>query len=153
MARHDIACVMHTHTADGVTVACQQGGLLPLTQYSMRFYGRIAYHDYEGVYFTDGERRRLQASLGDKNVMLLRNHGLLVAGPSIPEAFDLMYYLERACQIQVKLQSTGARIVEPGEDVAKQVGEMFVRPDREAAEKAWTAMLRMLDGTDPSFRN
>jgi ribulose-5-phosphate 4-epimerase/fuculose-1-phosphate aldolase len=153
MVRHDIACVMHTHTADGVTVSCQRGGLLPLTQYSMRFYGRIAYHDYEGVYFTDGERKRLQASLGDKEVMLLRNHGLLVAGKSIPEAFDLIYYLERACQIQVRMQSTGVPLVQPGENVAKQVSQMFVRPDREAAQKAWIAMLRMLDSTDPSFRS
>lgn len=152
-ARADIACVMHTHTADGVSVACQEGGLLPLNQYSMRFYNRVAYHDYEGIYFSDGERRRLQASLGDKNVMLLRNHGLLVAAASIPEAFDLMYYLERACQIQVRLQSTGAAIVHCAPEVAEQVGRMFVRPDRTAAEKAWAASLRMLDRIDPSFRN
>jgi ribulose-5-phosphate 4-epimerase/fuculose-1-phosphate aldolase len=86
-------------------------------------------------------------------VMLLRNHGLLVAGKSIPEAFDLIYYLERACQIQVRMQSTGVPLVQPGENVAKQVSQMFVRPDREAAQKAWIAMLRMLDSTDPSFRS
>ena len=153
MVRHDIACVMHSHTADGIAVACQKDGLLPLTQHSMRFHNRIAVHEYEGVYFTDGERARLQASLGAKQVMLLRNHGLLVAGRSIREAFDLMYYLERACQIQVKLQCSGAEIVTVAPAVAEQVAQVFESPGRKATERDWPALLRLLDRTDPSFRN
>ena len=152
MARHDIACVMHSHTPDGIAVACQKDGLLPLTQHSMRFHNRMAYHDYEGVHFTDAERVSLQASLGEKKVMLLRNHGLLVAGASIPEAFDLMYYLERACQIQTRLQSCGAAIVHPRTDVVEQVGRSFERPTRQSQQKGWTALARMLDRVDPSYR-
>lgn len=152
MARPDIACVMHSHTPDGIAVACQVDGLLPLSQHSMRFHGRMAFHDYHGVHFTDGERESLQASLGDKKTMLLRNHGLLVAGSSIPEAFDLMYYLERACQIQTRLQSCGAPVVRPPPDVAEQVGRSFERPTRQSQQKGWTALRRMLDRMDPSYR-
>lgn len=152
MARHDIECVMHSHTPDGIAVACQVEGLLPLTQHSMRFTGRVASHDYEGVAFTDAERVRLQASLGPHKVMLLRNHGLLVAGSSIPEAFDLMYYLERACQIQMRLQAAGREYHVPRHEVAEQVARAFESPNRQGGGKGWSALLRMLDRTDPTFR-
>ncbi len=152
-ARRDVGCVMHTHTADGITVSCQQEGLLPLNQHSMRFTDRIAYHDYMGVHFTDDERQSLQRSIGDKQVMVLRNHGLLVAGPSVPQSFDLMYYLERACQLQVRLQSTGAPIIRPSRDVALQVAKSFERPSRQSVTKAWTALIRMLEREDPSYRS
>ncbi len=151
-ARPDVVCVMHSHTPDGIAVACQADGLLPLTQHAMRFHGRMAYHDYQGVHFTDDERRSLQRSLGDKKAMLLRNHGLLVAGTSIPEAFDLMYYLERACQIQTRLQACGAAVVRPREGVAEQVGRSFERPTRLSQQKGWTALRRMLDRMDPAYR-
>ncbi len=151
MARPDIGCVMHSHTPDGIAVSCQRKGLLPLTQHSMRFIDRIAYHEYSGVNFTDAERTSLQASLGDRKVMMLRNHGLLVAGTSIPDAFDLMYYLERACQIQIRLQCAGADIVHPPHEVAQQVGRSFERPTRQSQGKAWAALRRMLDRTDPSY--
>lgn len=151
LARSDIACVMHSHTPDGIAVSCQRPGLLPLTQHSMRFIDRIAYHDYKGVHFTDEERISLQASLGDKKVMMLRNHGLLVAGSSIPDAFDLMYYLERACQIQIRLQCAGADLVHPPREVAEQVGRSFERPTRQSQGKGWAALRRMLDRKDPSY--
>ncbi len=152
-ARPDVGCVMHTHTADGITVSCQEEGLLPLNQHSMRFTDRIAYHDYMGVHFTDEERHSLQRSLGDKQVMLLRNHGLLVAGPSVPHSFDLMYYLERACQLQVRIQSSGAAIIRPSREVALQVAKSFERPSRQSVTKAWTALIRMLEREDPSYRS
>ncbi len=152
MARPDVVCVMHTHTADGIAVACQEEGLLPLTQHAMRFYQRMAVHDYQGVNFTDAERTALQRSLGDRKAMLLRNHGLLVAGPSIPEAFDIMYYLERACQLQTRMQACGARIVHPSHEVAEQVARSFERPTRKSQAKGWSALLRMLDQQDPSYR-
>jgi len=152
LAREDIACVMHSHTPDGIAVACQKDGLLPLTQHSMRFYKQIAYHDYEGVYFTDGERKRLQASLGTHKAALLRNHGLLVAGSSVPEAFDIMYYLERACQIQTRLQCTGAPLVVPPVEVAEQVAGSFKRPGRKSVQQGWGALLRLLERSDPSYR-
>jgi len=153
MARPDVACVMHTHTAATLAVATMQRGLLPLTQQAMRFTDRIAYHDYEGIYFTDDERRRLQASLGDRQVMLLRNHGTLVCGRTISEAFDVMYYLERACQAQVSLLSLGEPLVAVPPAVATQVAEVFEAPSRAAPAKIWPAMLRMLDRIDPSYRS
>jgi len=153
MARPDIACVMHSHTAAGIAVATMKRGLLPLTQHAMRFTNRIATHDYEGVYFTDGERQRLQQSLGDRFVMLLRNHGLLVCGRSVVEAFDIMYYLERACQIQMALLSSGEELVEPPSAVGEQVAGVFEAPNRKANSRIWPALLRMLDHSDPSYRN
>ena len=153
MARPDVACVMHAHTAAGIAVSVMRRGLLPLTQHAMRFTDRIAYHDYEGVWFTDDERQRLIASLGDKQVMVLRNHGLLVCGRSMVEAFDLMYYLERACQAQVTLLSTGEALIEPAPGVAEQVAKVFEAPDRKANTRIWPALLRMLDRLDPTYRH
>lgn len=154
MARPDITCVMHSHTAAGIAVSCMKQGLLPLTQHAMRFHGRVAHHDYDGVYFTDEERRRLQASLGtERKVMLLRNHGLLACGRTIPEAWDIMYYLERACQAQVSLLSTGAELIHPPDPVAEQVARAFEAPDRKANARIWPSLLRMLDRTSPGYRD
>lgn len=151
MARPDVACVMHSHTRDGIAVCAQADGLLPISQHAMRFTGNIAYHDYHGVYFTDEERRSLQASLGDKQAMILRNHGLLVAGRSIVEAFDLMYYLERACQAQVAAQSCGAALIVPERAVAEQVASVFAAPDRPANGRIWPALRRLLDRVSPGY--
>ena len=153
VARPDVFCVMHTHTPATVAVSCLQGGLMPLTQQAMRFTGRVATHSYDGVYFTDDERRRLIASLGNKLVMLLHNHGSLVCGRSIVEAFDIMYYLERACQAQVALLSMGQPLVEPSAGAGEQVAAVFEAPDRKANTRIWPALLRMLDRIDPGYKN
>ena len=152
-ARSDVACVMHTHTAATMAIACMKRGLLPLTQHAMRFNQRLAFHDYAGVYFTDEERRRLIDSLGDRQVMVLRNHGSLVCGRTIVEAFDLMYYFERACQAQVTLLSCGEDLVFPDDGVPEQVAQVFEAPDRKANARIWPALLRMLDLTDTSYRH
>lgn len=152
MARHDLQCVMHTHTAATIAVGVMERGLLPLTQHAMRFTDRIAYHSYEGIYFTDEERKRVQGALATKKVALLRNHGTLVCGRDIPEAFDLMYHLERACQAQVSLLSTGEKLVYPQDGVAQQVASVYEAPSRKGGAKIWPAMLRMLDRIDPSYR-
>ncbi len=151
IARPDVACVMHTHTDATVAVSVMKRGLLPLTQQAMRFTDRIAYHDYEGVYFTDDERRRLQASLGERMVMILRNHGTLVCGRTISEAFDIMYYLERACQAQVALLSLGEELVEPPAGIGEQVARVFESPNRAAPAKIWPALLRLLDRVSPGY--
>lgn len=151
--REDVTCVVHTHTRAGIAVAAQEDGLLPLSQHAARFHGRVAYHDYEGVALDLDERSRLQASLGDKQVMILRNHGLLVAGRSIPDAFDLIYYLERACQAQVAIQSCGAKLRLIPPDVAEHVGQQFDRPIRRSLELAWDAAVRMIDRDDRSWRD
>ena len=153
MARPDVFCVMHTHTPATVAVSALQRGLLPLTQQSMRFTDRIAYHAYEGVFFSNQERNRLVQSLGDKLVMILRNHGSLVCGRTIVEAFDIMYYFERACQAQVAMLSMGEPLVIPSDGIAEQVAKVFEAPDRKANTRIWPALMRMLDRIDPGYKD
>ena len=152
-ARPDVACVIHTHTIAGMAVSAMRCGLLPLVQTSMRF-ARIAYHDYEGVVLDLGERERLVRDLGDHDGMVLRNHGLLVVGASIPEAFNNAYRLERACQVQVAAMAGGAELVLPPDDVVAQTYQRY-RPGvrRRFGLLEWPALLRRLDRLDPSFRD
>ncbi len=151
-ARHDVGCVMHTHTTAGLAVAAQRRGLLPLTQHAMRFTDAIGYHDYEGIALEMDEQARLVRDLGTHDAMILRNHGLLVCGATVHDAFDLMMHLERACQAQVAAQAGGAELVEPAHEVARKVAAQFSRPGRKAPANAWAALLRMLDRKDPSYR-
>lgn len=98
MARKDVGCAIHLHTTAGMAVSAQAEGLLPLTQHSLRWYNRIAYHDYEGIALNHDERERLTRDLGNHHSMILRNHGLLTVGQDVPEAAVLMYYLEQSCR-------------------------------------------------------
>lgn len=149
MARADVSCVIHTHTADGIGVACQQEGLLPISQHALRFYGQLSYHDYEGVALDLGERERLVKDLGSNNAMILRNHGLLALGRTIAEAFTNIYYLERACQIQVRAQAGGTRLNAVPEDVRIRTNQQFNTPGAlEYCEKVWTAAQRMVSGSN-----
>jgi ribulose-5-phosphate 4-epimerase/fuculose-1-phosphate aldolase len=152
-ARHDVGCVMHTHTTAGLAVAAQLHGLLPLTQHAMRFTGCLAYHDYEGIALDADEQERLVNDLGTNNAMILRNHGLLVCGPTVHDAFDLMIHLERACQAQVAALAGGQELVMPPTAVAEKVARQFARPGRTAPVNAWAALLRMLDRRDPGYRD
>src|SRR5258708_29060039 len=104
-ARHDVECVLHTHTLNGVAVSAQKNGVLPLSQQSIFVLQNLAYHDYEGVALRDDEKPRLVADMGKKNYLMLRNHGLLTAGRSVAEAFQLMYTFEATCAIQVRAQA------------------------------------------------
>jgi len=153
-ARKDVNCVLHTHTRAGVAVSCLEEGLLPLNQFSLFFYGRVAYHDYEGIALDIEERERLVANLGDKSAMILRSHGLLTTGRDVPEAFQLMYYLEQSCRVQLDAMSSGGRMVRPPQAVcdrtAAQVAKM--RTERPMTRE-WPALLRLLDAKDPSYRN
>ncbi|WP_448118795.1 class II aldolase/adducin family protein [Pseudomonas serbica] len=152
-AREDVGCVIHTHTRAGVALSALECGLLPLTQTSMRF-GNVTYHDYEGVAVDLDERERLVADLGDSNVMILRNHGLLTAGPTVPEAFNTMYWLEMACRIQLDALACNTKLILPEDAVAKKTAHLFephVR--RPYGIMEWPAMLRLLDRRDPSFRD
>ena len=152
-ARHDVGCVMHTHTTAGLAVAAQQHGLLPLTQHAMRFTGALAYHDYEGIALDPDEQQRLVADLGTANAMILRNHGLLACGPTVHDTFDLMIHLQRACEAQVAALAAGAPLAIPSPAVAAKVAAQFARPGRTAPRNAWLALLRMLDRVDPSYRD
>lgn len=151
-ARHDVGCVMHTHTTAGLAVAAQKDGLLPLTQHAMRFTGCLAYHDYEGIALDVDEQARLIADLGACNAMILRNHGLLACGATVHDAFDLMIHLQRACEAQVAALAGGVALTLPPPGVAAKVAAQFVRPGRTAPRHAWSALLRMLDKVDPSYR-
>jgi ribulose-5-phosphate 4-epimerase/fuculose-1-phosphate aldolase len=144
-ARHDLTCVIHTHTADGMAVACQQEGLLPITQHALRFYNRLGYHDYEGIALDLDERERLVKALGPHRSMILRNHGLLAAGRTIAEAFVNIYFLERACQAQVKATSSGRPLSYPSPAVCERTALQFDRPTSLAyCERSWNAALRLI---------
>jgi ribulose-5-phosphate 4-epimerase/fuculose-1-phosphate aldolase len=157
-ARPDVTCVLHTHTVAGVAVSSQKQGLLPLNQWSAQFTDRLAYHDFEGIALDLDERARLVADLGDKSVLILRNHGMLTCGRSVGEAFKLMYNLERSCRAQLAIQAAGAEISPLSAAVARKTAEQFAtfydrievggQPDSE-----WAAFKRMLERTDPDFPN
>lgn len=146
-ARPDVNCVLHTHTPYSVALSALEGGLLPISQFAMRFSGRIAYHDYGRAATDPTERSRLAEDLGDKWVMLLRNHGILTTGRTVGEAFSSAYYLEKACQVQIYAQSTGLPLVIPSPDTYSSVNVPGAR------ERAWPALLEMLDREDPSYRD
>jgi ribulose-5-phosphate 4-epimerase/fuculose-1-phosphate aldolase len=152
-ARHDVDCVIHTHTLAGMAVSAMKTGLLPLAQSAMRF-GDIAYHDYEGPALNLDERARLVADLGDREAMILRNHGLLTVGPSIPESFNNMFRLERACQLQVTTLSCNTEIRLPPAEVVNETYDGF-KPGvrRRWGLIEWPALLRKLDKIDPSYRD
>jgi ribulose-5-phosphate 4-epimerase/fuculose-1-phosphate aldolase len=151
-ARPDVACVMHTHTQAGIAVSAQDEGLLPISQHAMRFWNAIGYHDYEGLALETDEQARLVRDLGRHKAMILRNHGLLVCGESIAQAFDLMYYLERACRIQVTAMAGGAKLRRPSAEVAEKTARQFSGLPYKAKKTEWKALLRMLDKTDPSYK-
>lgn len=145
-ARHDLACVVHTHTTDGIAVSCQAEGLLPISQHALKFFNRIGYHDYEGVALDLDERARLARSMGPHEVMILRNHGLVAAGSSIPKAFHNIMFLERACSAQIKALSGGRRLSIPSPEVCARASEQG--SDRaevsEIVQLGWDAALRLL---------
>lgn len=151
-ARADIVCVMHTHTAAGIAVAAQEQGLLPISQHAMRFTNSIGYHDYEGLALELDEQARLVDDLGEHKAMILRNHGLLTCGESIPQAFDLMYYLERACQTQINALAGGAKLRMPPAEVADHTARQFRNLPYKQKNTEWKAHLRLLDKMDGSFR-
>lgn len=119
----------------------------------MRFTNNIAYHDYEGLALELDEQARLTRDLGTHKAMILRNHGLLACGESVAEAFDLMYYLERACQSQIGAMAGGAKLRMPPPAVAEKVASQFKKLPYKAKKIEWKALLRMLDKTDPSYKD
>src|SRR5471032_3619205 len=161
-AREDARCVLHTHTRSGCAAAALKCGLLPVNQISMEFYGRVAYHDYEGVALDLSEQQRLVQDLGDKSVLMLRNHGLLTVGETVSQAFLRMYYLEKACEIQIAAQA-GGTLRFPADEVCRRTERQFNEPGKDVAEgelsdpdanrMAWAALLRRLDRVSPGYRD
>ena len=157
-ARHDVQCVMHTHTLNGIAVAAQKRGLLPISQHSIFVLSSLGYHDYEGVALRDDEKPRLVADLGDKRFLMLRNHGLLTVGVSVSAAFEAMYIFETTCTIQVRAQAGGTlasgelieidpRIIAGAEAAARQV------TIGAGSSLTWPGLLRRLDRLDDGWRH
>ncbi len=151
------ACVMHTHTRAGMAVAALEEGLLPISMFATGFHDRLAYHDYEGVSLYEDERERLLASLGEHRAMILRNHGLLTVGRTIPETFLRLYRLERACQVQLDAAAAGTLRRLPDAIAAKSGAEIdtFSALETEDGVGAleFAALMRKLDRLDPSYRD
>ena len=156
MARADAHCVIHTHTLAGMAVAAFDKGLLQLNQISAEFYEDVGYHPYEGVATNLEERSRLQSALGQRAALILRHHGLLSVGSSVADAFYVMYYLNRACEIQLacaQLASLGqAAISEIPQPLSQHVRRQMVEAQPERA-LVWAAWLRQLERTDPDYKN
>ena len=148
-ARHDVTCVMHTHTPYGMVVSALAKGLLPLQQDGYQFHERVAYHEFEGVAVHIDERERLVTDLGDKNSMIMRNHGLLTVGRSVAEAWLRMWQLEQACKVQVLAQSTGQAIRQAPMPAIEKTASLS---DVEPVDLEWAWLLRTIDRKDPSYR-
>jgi ribulose-5-phosphate 4-epimerase/fuculose-1-phosphate aldolase len=152
MARPEVECVMHLHTRDGVAVSTLAEGILPLNQTAMLISKDIASHDYEGVAISLEERERLASDLGAKSLMLLRNHGTLAVGRSIPECFVSMYYLEMTCTVQVRTLSMGRPLHEAGAPVVDTVASFRdLHGAKMANDVYWPALLRKLDRSSPGY--
>ncbi len=153
-SRPEINCVVHVHTSAGMAVTIMKEGLLPLTQGAMRFYNRMAYHDYEGISNDSDEKMRIARDMGATHkTMLMRNHGLLTCGTSPREALSLMKFLIDACEAQVKVLSMGREIIIPPHEVAEAAALQWDKGDPKTGLAVWPAILRMLDREDPSYRN
>ena len=148
----DVNCVMHTHTTAGMAVACLEEGLSPTNFYAAQLYGGVAYHDFEGITVEDAERERLVASIGGKRAVILRNHGLLAWGASLPEAFLTLWTLQRACDVQIAASSAGALNPIRNEVFAQTVRESGPREQR-TCDDVFAAMQRIVDAKDRSYRD
>jgi ribulose-5-phosphate 4-epimerase/fuculose-1-phosphate aldolase len=156
--RADAMCVLHTHSEAATAISALAAGLLPISQFAMRYQGHMGVHDYEGVSLEDDERARLVEDLGAHDVLVLRNHGVLTVGRTIPEAFILMYYFEKAARVQIAAQAaagdgrglylpTAANVAKAADQFAEFAGDIKAPGERE-----WPAFVRLLDRLDPSYR-
>jgi len=152
MARPDMHCVIHTHTAAGIAVSAQEHGLLPISQHALKFYEKLAYHQYEGIALSLDERERLIADLGTHNAMILRNHGLLAGGASVAEAFHEIHFLERACQAQVQALAGGSKLIYPSEEVCRHTAAQFQRDESaQIITLSWDAALTLIEQQRESY--
>lgn len=145
-------CVMHTHTTTGMAVACLEEGLSPHNFYGAMLVGKLAYHEFEGVTVEPSEKERLVRDIGDKPAVILRNHGLLAWGPSVPEAFLMLWTMQRACDVQIAASGAGA--VHP---IRPEVFPQTVREsgpaEKRTCEDTFSALQRQIDAIDPTYRD
>jgi ribulose-5-phosphate 4-epimerase/fuculose-1-phosphate aldolase len=152
-ARHDVGCVLHTHSRAGVAVSAQKCGVLPISQQSTFVLGSLAYHGYEGLAVRDEEKPRLQDDLGNNNFLMLRNHGLLTVGKTVAEAFLNMYFFEAVCRIQIDAQA-GGELIQVNPKILEGVTQaMKVAGAGQGANIAWPALLRKVERADPGYKD
>jgi ribulose-5-phosphate 4-epimerase/fuculose-1-phosphate aldolase len=152
----DRVCVFHAHPINAMAVSCQKDGLLPLSVWAQQFYKRVSYHPYEGPPVRLDERDRLLTNLGKTQVMLMENHGVFVTGRTVAEAFTLMYYLEKSCEVQLKALSSGKELIKVSEEVSEYSARLRYSEEQLTANPGaleWQALVRKLDSEDPSYRN
>jgi ribulose-5-phosphate 4-epimerase/fuculose-1-phosphate aldolase len=153
-AREDARCVLHLHSLNGVAVGAQKGGVLPISQQSIVVLSSLGYHNYEGIALNEAEKPRLVADLGDKNFLMLRNHGLLTVADNIADAFVLMYVFESTCAIQVRAQAGGGELIPIDPRIVEGAQAQVKVVTRNAGGGlAWPGLLRKLDRLDSSFRS
>ncbi len=153
-AREDAQCVLHLHSLNGIAVSAQKKGVLPISQQSTFVLSSLAYHDYEGVALNEDEKPRLVRDLGEKNYLMLRNHGLLTVADNIPDAFLFMYLFEATCTIQVRAQSGGGELISIDPKVIAGASGLAKKVTKSVGGAlAWPGLLRKLDRLDPSYRS
>jgi ribulose-5-phosphate 4-epimerase/fuculose-1-phosphate aldolase len=154
-ARHDAGCVIHVHTPYGVAVSVQKGGLRRYTQFSMIVNNDLAYHDYEGIALNLDERDRIVNDIGDKSLLMLRNHGTLTVGPNCALAFLRMYFLENACKTQIFAQAAGGaeHLHEETQDMANLVASQAAGAFTPGSgdNLVWPGLMRKLKRTNPGY--
>ena len=146
-----IGAVLHTHTRAAIAVSAMACGLLPISQMALHFYQRLGYHAYEGNDFAGDEQDRLIANLADTKAVILRNHGLLVVGETVAEAFSRLYYLEQCCRIQVDAMA-GGKLIEIGHETARAMSAQYRESQMPFSKREWPALRRLLDRRDPSYK-
>ena len=153
-ARPDVNCAVHIHSSAGLAMSAHKAGLRMLTQNSVRFYRRIGYHAYQGIVEDFSERDQIAAALGTANIaLILRNHGLVTVGTKARDAFERMRDLIIACEIQLRIEATGAEATEIPPELCEHVARQFASHDQGRGAADWPAWLRMLDLADKTYRN
>ena len=154
-AREDAHCISHTHTTEGMAVSCQENGLRHDNFYSVLLYGQVAYHDFEGITVNPDEKKRLVVNLGNKNLLILKNHGLLVCGQNIPETFINTWGFQRACEIQMASDSTGKASIPIDEAIGKKSKELLKlqMAGNQPGLLEFNAFVRKIDAIDPSYKD
>jgi ribulose-5-phosphate 4-epimerase/fuculose-1-phosphate aldolase len=152
-AREDAKCVLHLHSLNGIAVSAQKKGVLPISQQSTFVLSSLAYHDYQGVALNEDEKPLLVRDLGDKNFLMLRNHGLLTVADNIPDAFLFMYLFEATCTIQVRAQGGGEDLIPVEPRIIAGARAQAAKVTRSAGGAlAWPGLLRKLERVDPGYR-
>lgn len=151
-ARHDVECVLHTHTLNGIAVSAQKEGVLPLSQQSIFVLSSLGYHDYEGVALRDDEKPRLVQDLGSNNFLMLRNHGLLTVGATVADAFQAMYLFEAVCTIQVRAMAGGVPLTHVHPQIIATAQQQAAQVTRGlGGALIWPGLLRRLDRQLPGY--